>query len=109
MIYHVTVMNETACEIQELGTERHTAFARNKNRITPFALFDRFAIKRHHFERVGVYVENVFVLMLIDDSPFFHSTKLDALAYSVRVEGSSAHEIAKLLIVSCRREFRLNN
>ena len=109
MIHHVTVVNETAREIQEARAERHASFARNKNRIAPLPIFDRLSIDRHDFERVGVYVENVIVLMLIDDNPFFHRTKLDTLVYSVRVEGSSAHQKAKFLVVSRRRKFRLNN
>ena len=70
MVHHVAMENEASGEVEKAGAEGHAALARDHHRIAPVALGQLLAIDRHHLKGVGVDVEDMVVLMLVDDGPF---------------------------------------
>ena len=50
-------------------------FARHDHRVAPHRIAQDLAVHRHHFEVVGVNVEDVVVGVLVDDQPFLGRTE----------------------------------
>ena len=107
MIHHVAVQDEAAGEIEKARAEGHAALARHHHRIAPVALGELLAIDRHHLEGVGMDVEDVVVLMLVDDEPFLDRAQGNALIDPVGVEVAAADQVGEFLVVGGGRKFGL--
>ena len=81
--------------------------ARHHHRVAPDRLGQLLAVDRDHLEGIGVDVEDVVVLVLVDDDPFLDRAQGNALIDPVGVELPAADQIGEFLVVGGRRKLRL--
>ena len=79
MVHHVAVQDKAASEIHEPRAKRDTALPWHDDRVAPYRIAQVLAVHSHHFEVVGVNVEDVVVGVLVDDQPLLHRTEWNPL------------------------------
>jgi hypothetical protein len=69
VVHHVAVQDKAPGEIPKSRAKGYVSVSGHHHCVVP-TRFDQFlAIDCHHFEGIGVNVENMIVIVLIDDGP----------------------------------------
>ena len=92
-------------EILEAHAEGHAAVPRHDHRVQPDMFGQRPTVDLGHLHGIGVDVENVIVLMLIDDRPFFDRTEAHPLIDPIRIKTLAVDQEPEFLPMLRRLDF----
>jgi hypothetical protein len=97
VVHHVAVEHVFAGEVEEARAEGEAAIAWDVHRVHPYGLRQRLAIDLGHLHIIGVDVEDVVVLVLIDDRPFFHRAEAHSLIDPIWIENLAVDQEPEFL------------
>src|SRR5262245_27278507 len=107
MVHHVTVEDKAPSEIAKSRAKCHAAVSEHHHCVAPDRLNQLLAIDRHHLEGIGVDVEDMIIIVLIDDNPFLDRPKWDSMVDTIWVKSPTTDQKCELLVIGGGRKFRL--